>query len=294
MLPIALVAALEKLLDSYCGKTESITATQAISGGCINRAAKIVYGNTAFFVKWNNKSQSGTMFETEAAGLQLLASAKAIGIPAIVGHGKAGDTHFLVLEYIEQHRPAADFWEKFGLQLAALHGTSQSRFGLGYTNTIGSLPQSNRFYASWPDFFRNERLNPMILLAENAKRMDADLLKKFELLYSRLDKLFPPEKPALLHGDLWSGNFLCSPQNLPFLIDPAAYYGNREADLAMSLLFGGFDKRFYEAYHHAFPLEKGWQERANIFNLYPLLVHALLFGESYLHQIRQNLNYILR
>ncbi len=294
MLPLGLVATLENLLETYCQKSGTITSTINLSGGCINNAAKITYKGQDFFVKWNHNPILHGMMEAEAAGLQFLSSANAVKTPQVVGSGLANGIQYLVLVYIDQRRPAGDFWEIFGEQLAQLHQNSAASFGLSQSNYIGSLVQSNRSWPTWSNFFMNERLRPLITVATKARLIDTALQKLFDRLFDRLDQFFPAEKPALLHGDLWSGNYLCNRENLPVLIDPAVYYGHREMDLAMTWLFGGFPQNFYEAYDHYFPLEKDWQQRIDLCNLYPLLVHAILFGESYVGQIRQNLRYILR
>lgn len=294
MLPLGLVAALERLLEAYCQTSGTITSTTNLSGGCINRAAKITYEGQDFFVKWNHNPMLNGLMEAEAAGMQLLSSANAVKTPQLIGSGFANGIQYLVLGYIDQRRPTGDFWKNFGEQLAQLHQNSAASFGLSQSNYIGSLVQSNRCWPTWPDFFKHERLQPLITIATKERLIDAALQKLFDRLFERFDQLFPSEKPALLHGDLWSGNYLCNRENQPVLIDPAVYYGYHEMDLAMTRLFGGFPQSFYEAYDHYFPLEKDWQQRIDLCNLYPLLVHAILFGESYIGQICQNLQYLLR
>ncbi|MFZ1692867.1 MAG: fructosamine kinase family protein, partial [Flavobacteriales bacterium] len=152
-------------------------------------------------------------------------------------------------------------------------------------NYIGSLKQVNTPAADWPSFFIHQRLEPQLRMARDAKRVEAGMAFRFERLFAKLDQLITVEPPALLHGDLWSGNFICDANAQPVLIDPAVYYGHREMDIAMTKLFGGFDSGFYAAYNDAWPMERGWEERMDLCNLYPLLVHVNLFGGGYAAQV---------
>ena len=146
--------------------------------------------------------------------------------------------------------------------------------------------QQNNSHTNWTDFFIQERLQIQIKLARDHHQIESTTISKFEKLYHRLDDIFPKEQPALLHGDLWSGNFMVDEKGAPVIMDPAVYYGHREMDIAMTKLFGGFDNQFYDAYNAHFQLEKGWKSRIDICNLYPLLVHVNLFGGSYLQQVK--------
>ena len=168
-----------------------------------------------------------------------------------------------------------------------MHRNSAEQFGLDHDNYMGSLVQSNRGHGTWTEFFIQERLVPQVAIAKNHGLINAILLDQFETLYTMLDQLCPQEKPALIHGDLWSGNYMIDRMQQPVLIDPAIAYSNREADLAMTTLFGGFQNSFYEAYNEAYPLQNDWQNRLDLWNLYPLLIHLNLFGLSYLSQIKQ-------
>ena len=163
-------------------------------------------------------------------------------------------------------------------------------FGLDHDNYIGSLAQSNKKHADWISFFMEERIRPQLKLAMDKKLIDEGTVKQFDKLFDHFDRLIPKEKPALLHGDLWNGNFLVSDSSRAALIDPAVYFGHREMDLAMTTLFGGFDSEFYRAYDEVFPLEKGFEKRVDIHNLYPLLVHVNLFGGGYVRQVKAVLN----
>ncbi len=293
MLPLALVADIEKLLTQISGKSAIISATHNLSGGCINQAVKVVYAGTAYFIKWNNNALLPNMFETEAAGLKLLASAGGMSTPDVLGFGQAGNYQYLLLSYVEAGPAGKQFWESFGQALAMLHKQSHSSFGLDHDNYIGSLPQHNQPAQSWSHFFQSQRIEPLAEKAISLQLIDHETAVLLDELYRQLPDMFPAEPPALLHGDLWSGNFISDHLSKVVLIDPAVYYGHREMDLAMSLLFGGFDPLFYEAYNAVYPLEKHWRQRVDLCNLYPLLVHTLLFGSGYAHQLKRNLQLLL-
>jgi len=286
---------LSKELENVIGQREGLPVktgkVKPLGGGSINDACMVEIGGKPYFVKWNSRQRYPGMFEAEADGLKLLASAGEIRIPEVVSSGEAGDAAYLMLEYIVPGRPLAHSWTAFGNRLAALHRHTQSAFGLGSDNYIGSLPQRNGLhYQSWAGFFVECRLRPQLIQAWQSGRIPISMMKQSEKLFGRMDQLFPQEPPSLLHGDLWSGNYLFDNEAKAVLIDPAVYYGHREMDLAMSRLFGGFDPQFYHAYHEAWPLEKGWQERVDLCNLYPLLVHVNLFGGAYASQVQAILN----
>ncbi len=265
---------------------ERLTSTP-VSGGSINEAFRINAWPRKFFLKYNHAGKFPGMFEKEAAGLKLLKSAGEIDIPQVLLTGDAGGYSFLLLEYVESAREQPDFWEDFGKRLAALHCHKSGRFGLDHDNYMGSLFQHNNFHDNWVEFFVQERLERQIRLARESGRVTRPDVGAMERLYHKLGEIFPETKPSLIHGDLWSGNFMVNNQGMPCLIDPATYYGHPEADIAMTRLFGGFSERFYEAYNAHTPLEKGWQQRLDYYNLYPLLVHVNLFGEGYLGSVQQ-------
>jgi fructosamine-3-kinase len=197
------------------------------------------------------------------------------------------DDDFLILEFIPPSNPNNAFWEVFGQKLALMHKQTHSKFGLDFDNYIGSLYQDNTQNKNWTEFFIQNRLQAQLSIGN----FSGTLLSDFDKLFQKLPNLFPNEKPALLHGDLWNGNFLAKNGDTPMLIDPAIYYGNREIDIAMSKLFGGFNSDFYFAYNESHPLENGWEERIQICNLYPLLVHVNLFGGAYINQVKNILSY---
>lgn len=261
------------------------------AGGCINHGGEIkTAGGASYFIKWNNAQLFPDMFAAEHNGLLLLAKANAVRVPAVMGVVQDDRWQVMVMEYIRPSKPAGNYWEMLGEQLAALHLITAPRFGLDTDNYIGSLPQHNTQKAKWVDFFISNRLEFQLLLAEQHGRAEATLRKRFEKLYTRLPEIFPDEPPALLHGDLWSGNLITGEAGQPCLIDPAVYFGHREAELAFTRLFGGFDSRFYQAYQSVFALHPGFSDRADVYNLYPLLVHVNLFGGSYLASVLRTLS----
>ena len=279
--------AIEDFLTDEFGKQVQISSVNAVGGGSINSAYGLETNVGKFFVKLNSASRYPKMFEKEALGLKILSEAAELPVPVVAGFGESHAEAFLVLKFIETGMPSAGFWENFGRALARLHGHTADTFGLDHDNYIGSLTQSNAFHNAWETFFVEERLQPLMGRAFDNKLLDNSDIKAFESFFARMDTLFPKEPPALLHGDLWSGNFMTNRDGEAVLIDPAVYYGHREMDLGMSQLFGGFHRRFYEAYNEISPLASGWEKRLDYCNLYPLLVHVNLFGGSYVHPVKQ-------
>ncbi|WP_448530270.1 fructosamine kinase family protein [Raineya sp.] len=270
-------------LESF-GKTPEIEHFQAVSGGCINNAAKVATSLGVFFIKWNENSPEDT-FEVEIKGLQKLAS-MGMPTPAVIASGRQKGKNYLLLEYLEGY-PKPSYWKDLGKNLAQLHQNSNKFFGLEYDNYIGALKQTNTQAEDGIEFYIQQRLKVQAGLAFYNGLLERSFLEKLEKLYEKLPHLLPNEKPALLHGDLWSGNIITHNKGFAVLIDPAIYYGLREAEMAFTYLFGGFEQDFYEAYEHYFPLEKDFTERVGIYNLYPLLVHLNLFGKSYLPAIER-------
>lgn len=263
----------------------TITNFQPLSGGCINNGGKLMTSMGIFFVKWNGALRYPDMFATEARGLQLLRVANAIRIPEVVSTGETDNFQYIVLEFIAQAKPSRTYWTMLGEHLCALHKNTSEKYGLEFDNYIGSLQQRNRKHENWISFFIEERLRSQVELAVTTKKLETDTAKKFELLYKKLPDLLVEETPSLLHGDLWSGNLIVDETGNPCLIDPAVYYGNREAEIAFTKLFGGFGNEFYDSYQSNFPLQKDFESRTDLYNLYPLLVHVNLFGESYGNQV---------
>jgi protein-ribulosamine 3-kinase len=255
------------------------------SGGCINHGGRLKTNEREYFLKWNSARKFPAMFEVESRGLQLLRTAKAMTIPEVVGFGSDDTNQFLVLAFIEQGAASKRSWETLGRQLSILHKVTNDFYGLDHNNYIGSLTQHNEQHVSWHQFFIERRLGVQLKLAVDSGLIEAGFIKDFESFYTKLPSLIPEEKPSLLHGDLWSGNIIFNQSGEPCLIDPAVYYGHREADLAMTRLFETFNSEFYASYEESFPLLPGYAGRVDIYNLYPLLVHLNLFGGTYLRRI---------
>lgn len=266
-------------------QTGAIKGFSSASGGCINNGGRIDTASGKYFLKWNDRKKFPGMFAVEAKGLSLLRQANVIYVPAVIHVGLAGEFQFLVLEYIQMGASDASYWRRFGSGLAALHKSSATTFGLDHNNYIGSLRQENKQSTSWVEFFIEQRLKAQLELAVDGKRIDHGLFRKFDALFAKLHTFLPEEPPSLLHGDLWSGNIISTVQGQPCLIDPAVYYGHREMDLAMTQLFGGFDCAYLDSYNEEYPLIPGYEERLDLYNLYPLLVHVNLFGGGYERQV---------
>ncbi len=269
---------LEEILNS------PIVSTAPVSGGSINEAYRITTDQADYFLKLN-RSAPDDFFEKEAEGLKLLDSADStLRIPEVIASEGPTDNRpgFLLMEFIAEGRNGDSF--AFGAELAKLHQTAAETFGLDSDNYIGSLPQSNNRHNAWSTFFTEERINPQLKMAIDSGKMDSDILKNWDRLSRKLDDLLPPCKPSLVHGDLWSGNYLFDESGNGVLIDPAVYYGHPEMDLAFSKMFGGFSSDFYSGYESITKLEPGFNGRKEIYNLYPLLVHVNLFGGHYTSQ----------
>ncbi len=271
-----------------------ISGYKPVYGGDINTSFLLDTSEGPFFIKLNDANIFPAMFEKEARGIRTLKSARSIYLPEVILHGQVDDTAFLILEYIPDNGIRdSSFWTRFGYQLAELHRNTNTYFGFEEDNYIGSLIQINTPDTSWTGFFIENRIKYQLKIALNKGFFTQSDLEDFERLFEMLPHIIPDELPNLLHGDLWSGNFLADSNRGPVLIDPAVYYGSRETDLAMTQLFGGFEDAFYAAYHEAYPLQPGWQERMKIYQLYPLLVHVNLFGGSYENSVRRNLEVVL-
>ncbi|HYG50901.1 MAG TPA: fructosamine kinase family protein [Flavobacteriales bacterium] len=274
-------------LQKRFGETFAIKDVSPEFGGSINESFRLGTTQGHFFLKRNNAQNYPEMFRHEAAGLNLLKTLTSFKVPEVILWGETGDHAFIIIEYLTKENNSLAFWKTFGHNLANMHKQTHDGFGLKHSNYIGSLHQSNTFKQSWADFFVSERLVPMVSMAHQAGKLDVDTVKKFEKLCFKMNDMFPAETPALLHGDLWSGNYMCTRGDTPCIFDPAVYYGHREMDLAMMQLFGGFHADTYKAYQEIYPLESGWKQRVDLCNLYPLLVHVNLFGGNYVKQVKQ-------
>jgi len=282
--------AIQSVLENSLDFPVNVTSIRALNGGSVNSTEVVESDQGTFFIKHNRASQHPNMFKLEQKGLELLSSAKALRVPKVHGVIEAEGQEILIMEMIDRGTPHYDFWPEFGAQLARLHKTEGASFGLDYDNYISSLPQSNNQSSTWASFFYEQRLAPMLKRAVDAGKADVELSNQLERLGSKLSEIFPVEKPSLLHGDLWGGNFISDLSGDAVIFDPAVYYGHREMDLSMTRLFGGFDPAFYHGYDEEWALEPGWEERVAICNLYPLLVHVNLFSGSYIQSVRNVLN----
>ena len=283
MLPLPLYQHINSL------KGITIVHDRPISGGDINRAALLTCKDgRQLFIKYNKGKYATDMLRTELLGLTLLGASKVIGVPKTLGHDEAPESWaYLLMEYVVSGHKSRVFWADFGRSLATMHGSTSERFGFGHDNYIGALPQSNTRHDSWADFYAEERLMPQMKLAIQQDVFGSKEAKQMENLCKNLREACPNEAPALIHGDLWSGNFLCNEESRVVLIDPAACYAHREMDMAMTRLFGGFEPLFYSSYEEAYPLEPGFERRMDLYQLYYLLVHLNLFGGDYAHQVKQ-------
>lgn len=266
--------------------SEDILEISPLSGGDINQVFLIRTPNTRYVVKRNSSMRYPDMFIKEARGLATLAE-KGIRTPAVRAVFEDDDEQLLVMEHISQEPVNREYWENFGRALSTLHQNSNHYFGLDYSNYIGSLDQENTRQKTWTIFFMENRVLPMVRKAFDKQVLDRGHIRGFDRLFAVFTELVPEEKPALLHGDLWSGNLLCGNDQTPVFIDPAIYYGHREVDIAMTRMFGGFHPDYLDAYQELYPLEKGWEKRISLHNLYPNLVHLVLFGRTYLGGIER-------
>jgi len=269
----------------------------SVSGGSINTAFCLngmSAGNAVRYFAKCNRAELLDMFVAEAAGLRELVRAGAIRVPLPVCHEASDGQAWLVTEYIDFGRSGAHSAACMGKQLAALHRCDAGRFGWYRDNTIGLTPQINTQGDSWINFFRDQRLGFQLDLAAQ-HGFSASLQEKGERLQADLSIFFSSYRPqpSLLHGDLWGGNRGFDRAGNPVLFDPAVYYGDREADIAMTELFGGFDAGFYAAYCDAWPLDDGYRVRKILYNLYHILNHANLFGGGYARQAESMMDHLL-
>lgn len=273
---------------------ETLVDMRPVSGGCINDARILQFrSGNKFFLKINS-SNPKNMFVNEANGLKELAKPNVIRIPKVI----YVDDELILLEFIESSRKRTDFFEDFGRKFALIHKYNADHFGFYENNYIGSNQQVNlskdKEKNSWVKFYFNKRLKFQFDLAERNGFVNEELRKAFSKIEDKIEDILQTnEKPSLLHGDLWGGNYIVDENGDACLIDPAVYYGNREADLAMTKLFGGFEDKFYSAYQEELPMEDGWQYRENIYKLYHILNHLNLFGMGYYTQAISLIKYYL-
>lgn len=283
---------LERAISVATGKPFRIERTRDVSGGCINRALVLDGGATRFFAKLN-EARFDAAFAAEADGLNALAKS-GIRAPDVIAHGLVGESAFLVLEYLALGAGSDAAYRALARQLAATHAHHATGFGWHRDNYIGATVQYNRECASWVEFWRHQRLAPQLALAAE-KGMRGDLQRLGDALLAALPRFFAGYAPAaaLVHGDLWSGNAAFLVDGSPVVFDPAVYHGDREVDLAMTELFGGFPAAFYAAYREAAPLAEGYKVRRTLYNLYHVLNHANLFGGGYAAQAERMMGRLL-
>jgi protein-ribulosamine 3-kinase len=274
-----LAAKVEKAIARATGEPVKIAREEAVGGGSIGEARRLELADgRRFFLKSLASEQLPGIFAAEAAGLAALAGAGLLRVPRVL----AQEEDFLLLELIEVYHPAAGFFEDLGHGLARLHRETRSElFGFTQDNYLGRSRQPNGWSRSWTTFWRDKRLGYQLALPTARGDRELQVLggKLLDRLPQWLDEVKVP--PSLLHGDLWAGNYLCGTGNQAVLVDPAVYYGHREAELAMTRLFGGFPPAFYAAYEEEWPLPPGERERGALYELYHLLNHYNLFGPSY-------------
>jgi fructosamine-3-kinase len=262
------------------GQEFTLENRRSVSGGCINQGSALIGKQITYFVKINQASQLA-MFEAEALGLKQMFATKTIRVPQPICWGIAEKSSYLVLEWLEFSRGGTDqSWEEMGRKLAAMHAYRGSdRFGWERNNTIGSTPQINTWTANWAEFFAQHRIGYQLKLAKKKGGNFPEPNEVIDRVYQVLENLNP--QPSLVHGDLWSGNAAITESGEPVILDPATYWGDREVDLAMTELFGGFPAGFYRGYNAAWPLDPGYQKRKTLYNLYHILNHFNLFGGGY-------------
>ena len=272
------------------GTERRITKRRYVSGGDINEVCVLVLDDGRRLFLKSNSIRAFDNFSAEAEGLAAMRETGTVQVPELLGIGKDPEGFsFLLMEYIEAERASGKYWEELGRNLACMHKapvTGKASFGWKRDNYIGARRQINAGHDSWISFFRDCRLAPQFGDAD--RYFDTTDRKRAEHLLSHLDRfLIEPERPSLVHGDLWSGNVIAGKGGKAWLIDPAVYYGHPEADLAMTELFGGFAGAFYAAYQEENPLEAGYKDRRDLYNLYQLLNHLNMFGASYLSSVQQ-------
>jgi len=266
---------------------ENINQFVAVGGGSINDAFRYSVGNQDFFIKYNNEVKG--IIEKEVDGLKAIADLNAIRTPDIIAFNRIENFEVLVLPFLKQGVKSSNAWHKFGEQLAEMHSHPAPYYGWHQNNFIGSLPQTNSKADTFLEFFINQRLRPQIQLAHQRQYLSAQEVGQFENLFLKLQEILPDTQPSLVHGDLWSGNFMIGEGSTPYLIDPSIHYNFRETDIAFTHLFGGFDSKFYESYNAFYPLAPEFHDRIALYNIYPLLVHLNLFGTGYYSSVMRNL-----
>jgi fructosamine-3-kinase len=286
-------ADIERAIGAATGAPFCVSSREAIGGGGINECHVIRGGGRSYFVKLNAPGR-GDMFAAEAAGLSEISATATVRVPAPVCHGASAAASWIVLEQLELRPADGKAMRALGQNLARLHRVAGGRYGWHRDNTIGATPQANAWSEDWIAFWRERRLGFQLRLAASNGH-GGRLLAEGERLLEKLSAFFAGYRPAasLLHGDLWSGNAAMTAAGEPVIFDPAVYYGDREADLAMTELFGGFPPAFYDAYRAEYPLDAGYAARKDLYNLYHVLNHLNLFGGGYAAQAERMIGRLL-
>lgn len=293
---------IEADITKSTGERFQIQHRRSVSGGCINQGYALTDGQRTYFVKRNQASLI-EMFEAEVQGLRQMMETQSIRVPKPICWGAEGNSAYLVLEWLELGRGDTRSWQEMGQRLAAMHRWhppqpllppvskgGQERFGWNQNNTIGSTPQINTWTEDWAEFFAEHRISYQLKLA---KRRGGNFPQGEQLLAAILELLNHHPQPSLVHGDLWGGNAGFTAKGEPVIFDPAAYFGDREVDIAMTELFGGFPAAFYRGYNEVYPLDAGYERRKTLYNLYHILNHFNLFGGGYESQANSMIQRIL-
>lgn len=283
-------------ISKVTGEPFEIKNRRSVGGGCINQGYAVSGDTSTYFVKLNQATQV-EMFEAEALGLQQMLDTQTIRVPKPLGVGTAGDSAYIAMEWLEfggSGNPQA--WEEMGRQLAAMHRATPPQpsgkegFGWDRNNTIGSTPQINTWTSDWAEFFTEHRLGYQFRLA---RRRGGHFPHQDRLLAVAPKLLDHQPQPSLVHGDLWGGNAAITKLGEPVILDPATYVGDREVDIAMTELFGGFSAAFYRGYNEVWPLDEGYKKRKTLYNLYHILNHFNLFGGGYGSQANRMIEQVL-
>ena len=272
---------LENIID------QKIISKQAVTGGDINAAYKLETPQGFLFLKHNSALKYPGIFEEEAKALNTYFTTGVVEVPKVLMSDVVENEAFLLLEWIEEGTPNKNTHYKLGQDLAKLHQCTSKSFGWTSNNYLGTVIQENEEKETWGEFFVENRIEPFI-----KKLKDSSLLSKkvSDRFLERMSTFFPDEKPSLLHGDLWQGNYRINEKGIALLIDPAVYFGHREIDIAMTRMFGGFPSNFYRGYQEEHPLEYDWEDRIEVAQFIPVLIHAILFGGAYVQQVENILS----
>ena len=261
--------------------SEKINSFRSVSGGDISSAYILESDSERYFLKINSKPFAEKMFLAEKTGLEAIGNTRTIAVPNVLSTGTFEGKSFLLMQFIESKRATQKDYRAFGQQLAQMHLCTHHTFGFPSDNFIGSLPQNNRSHTDWAEFYWEKRIFAQLRMALERGLLQQSEIPKREKAISVFNEIFGDVKPSLLHGDLWGGNYLIAADGTPYLIDPAVYYGHSMVDIAMSRLFGGFSSDFYDVYHEIIPRNANYDAQIELYQLYYLIVHLNMFGESY-------------